>query len=63
MKAQEFRELLCRAVAGDHEAVEEILLMYMPLIDRCSILNGKLDEDLKQYILLHVAVNISKFII
>ena len=42
-------------------AVEEILKLYMPLIDRYSYLNGKLDEDMKQYIMIHIALNISKF--
>ena len=33
----------------------------MPLIDNNSYLHGQLDEDLKQYILMHIAINISKF--
>ena len=30
----EFRELLHRAVEGDCAAVEQILILYMPLINR-----------------------------
>ncbi|MCL2672137.1 MAG: helix-turn-helix domain-containing protein [Clostridiales bacterium] len=58
-----FIDLLARAVAGDHDAIEEILKMYMPLFNRHSRINGYLDEDCRQYILLRVAVSISKFII
>lgn len=59
----EFRELLIRAVSGDHAAVEEILLLYLPLINRYSVIDGRLDEDCRQYILIHIALNIGKFII
>lgn len=44
MKAEEFRTLLERATAGDKEAVEAILLLYMPLINRhCYISNAFTD--------------------
>ena len=33
----------------------------MPMIEHNSYLYGRLDEDLKQYILIHIALNISKF--
>ena len=35
--------------------------LYMPMIEHNSYLYGRLDEDLKQYILIHIALNISKF--
>ena len=63
MAPREFRELLIRAVSGGHAAVEEILLLYMPLINRYSVIDGRLDEDCRQYILIHIALNIGKFII
>lgn len=63
MTPREFRELLTRAVSGEHAAVEEILLLYMPLINRNSVIDGRLDEDCRQYILIHIALNIGKFII
>ena len=37
------------------------LELYMPLIEHHSYLYGRMDEDLKQYILIHIALNISKF--
>ena len=63
MTPGEFRELLIHAVSGDHAAVEEILLLYMPLINRYSVIDGRLDEDCRQYILIHIALNVGKFII
>lgn len=61
MKDKEFRAALTAAVAGDHDDLELILRLYAPLIDRYSIVDGRLDEDLRQYILIHIAQNISKF--
>ena len=57
----EFRNILTAAVAGEHYALEIILEQYSPLINRYSVIDGKLDEDLRQYILMHIALNISKF--
>ena len=39
----EFREILVRAQAGDNEAMTDILEMYIPLINKHSFVNGKLD--------------------
>lgn len=61
MNANEFRELLIRAIAGDKKAIEEILFMYMPLINRYSVVDGVVDLDLKQEIMLHISLNIGKF--
>lgn len=62
MKPEEFRSLLQNAVAGDNDAFEKILEMYMPLINNVSIINGKLDEDCRQYIMMHIILNIRKFV-
>lgn len=56
----EFRSILTAAVAGEHSALEIILEQYSPLINY-SVINGELDEDLRQYILMHIALNIGKF--
>ena len=56
----EFREILVRAQAGDNEAMTDILEMYMPLINKHSFVNGKLDEDLRQNILLQIVKSIKK---
>ena len=61
MNREDFRTALTAAVAGNHDSLEIILELYAPLIDRNSIVDGQLDEDLRQYILIHIAQNISKF--
>lgn len=61
MNAHEFRDTLERALSGDRTALETILLLYMPLINRYSRIDGELDEDLRQYILLHVVTKIGEF--
>lgn len=61
MTKEEFKKVLTGAVAGNLSDLEVILQLYMPLIDSNSYLHGQLDEDLKQYILMHIAINISKF--
>lgn len=61
MKAEEFRTLLERATVGDKEAVEAILLLYMPRINRHCYISNALDEDMKQYVLLHIVKNLHKF--
>ena len=49
----------------EHEADNVTILKEyvknMPMIEHNSYLYGRLDEDLKQYILIHIALNISKF--
>ena len=61
MNASEFKKVLQGAVLGNHRDLESILELYMPMIEHHSYLYGRLDEDLKQYILIHIALNISKF--
>ena len=61
MKPEEFRRILEDAILGSHEALEKIFELYDPLISKHCRIDGKIDEDLKQYILIHIAPNISKF--
>ncbi len=61
MTSDDFRRLLQRAVSRDLDALEEILNLYEPLIDRFSRINGQMDEDLRQHLLLHIALHISRF--
>ena len=61
MNSHEFRDTLERALSGDRTALEAILLLYMPLKTRYSRRDGELDEDLRQYILLHVVTKIGEF--
>lgn len=61
MTNEEFRVMLEAAVTGSHEALEEIIRLYEPLIRKYSYIDGKPDEDLRQYIMIHIALNIGKF--
>lgn len=63
MSREEFRLMLMEAISGSHEALEKLLELYAPLINKHSRVNGQIDEDLRQYILIHIALNISKFTI
>jgi len=58
-----FSDLLVRAIAGDHDSIEDILEIFTPLIDHHSKIGGRIDEDCRQYILMRIAINISKFTI
>ncbi len=58
-----FSDILSRAIAGDQKAIEFILEMYAPLIDHHSMVYGYMDEDCRQYIMIKIALSISKFII
>lgn len=49
MTDNEFRLLLEAAVCGDREALDSLLALYMPLINRLSSYAGNLDEDCRQY--------------
>lgn len=55
--------MLEKAVQGDKVAMELILILYKPMIDHASVVNGKLDEDLRQEIFLHLVTAIPKFAI
>ncbi len=61
MNASEFKKVLQGAVLGNHRDLESIMELYMPMIEHNPYLYGRLDEDLKQYIFIHIALNISKF--
>lgn len=61
MTPAEFRDLLQRAVSRDVEALEELLTLYQSMIDSFSRVNGRMDEDLRQHLFLHIALNISRF--
>lgn len=61
MTNTEFRLLLESAVNGDSDALEKLLALYMPLINRLSRYDGWLDEDCRQYIMLHITLHISEF--
>ena len=61
MTSKEFELTLKQAVGGNNDAIMRIIKLYEPLINNSSIIDGKFDEDLKQFILLRVVRKISKF--
>ena len=58
---KKFSKILPHAMAGDHESLEDIFRLYMPLIERSSIIDGCFDEDCKQYILIKIVSQIGNF--
>ena len=62
MSNEQFKEILIKAQSGDNEAMTDILEMYMPLITKHSYINGQLDEDLRQNILLEIVKSIKFFV-
>ena len=45
------------------EASSNVPFYNMPLINHASTFDGRLDEDCRQYIMVHIVQNIGKFII
>jgi hypothetical protein len=58
VESRPFSEVLWEAVTGGHEAIEALLLRFMPLINRESFSDCGLDEDLRQYIMLRTVIQI-----
>ena len=61
MTNMEFRDVLSKATQGDKTAIEQLLILYKPMIDNASKVNKMLDEDLRQEILLKLFQAIPKF--
>ena len=61
MESKRFSEVLRDARVGDPDAVEAILARYMPLINHMSVIDGILDEDMRQYIIMRVIMQIPRF--
>ena len=58
-----FAQILQGAIAGNHQDLEIILGLYEPLIQKHSYINGVFDKELNQYLLIHIALHIHKFVI
>ena len=61
MTNDDFQNILSLAIEGDENALADLIELYMPLINRYSFVNGTLDEDLRQCILLQITKSISNF--
>ena len=60
-KNMSFKELIIEAQKGNNEAMTEIIEMYMQVVNKHSYIDGRIDEDLRQEILLKIITNIGKF--
>ena len=56
-----FKELLLRAKRGEEKAFEELFAIFEPLVRKCSIVNGHVDEDLRQILLMEFVQAVRKF--
>ena len=59
-KNMSFKELIIEAQKGNNEAMTEIIEMYMQVVNKHSYIDGRIDEDLRQEILLKIIMNIEK---
>lgn len=61
MSKRSFKELIERAIDGDHLAMEELIEIYTPLLKFHSRNYGYIDDDCLQYLKLRVVMAIPKF--
>ena len=57
-----FKELVVRAKRGDHNAQEELLTMYKPLLMKEAVIDGVYDEDLYQQLCYRFLICIERFV-
>ena len=57
----DFANTLFKATLGNSDAIGEIIRTYLPLLDHLSTVNGKIDEDMRQELFLHLIRKIRKF--
>ena len=60
-KRMSFKDLVIEAQQGNNEAMTEIIEMYMQVVNKHSYIDGEIDEDLRQEIILKIITNIKKF--
>ena len=56
------KELVVRAKRGDHNAQEELLRMYKPLLMKEAVIDGVYDEDLYQQLCYRFIICIERFV-
>lgn len=61
MNKNEFKRILYGSIDGNEEYFEKLIELYEPLIKKYSKINGAYDEDLNQFLLIQIALNIPKF--
>ena len=61
MSNEDFYTILSSAISGSIESLADLVELYMPLINNYSVVDGKIDEDLRQSILLELVRSIPRF--
>jgi len=62
MENGKLAEAIRLAVSGDREAIGMAIECFMPLINSRSIINKRIDEDLRQHIIMYTLVRIPRFV-
>lgn len=63
MDRSTFHQILQGAIAGSHKDLELLLELYQPIIRKHAHINGMFNDELYQYLLIHIALNIHKFVL
>ena len=58
---ESFKDLLLSAKRGNEDAVEKLFVRYESLLNKCSCVKGRVDEDLYQVLLIEFWRVISEF--
>lgn len=58
---EDFKDLLLSAKRGNQDAMEKLFVRYESLLNKCSRVNGRVDEDLYQVLLIEFWRVISEF--
>jgi hypothetical protein len=61
MNDQEFERAIVNAVAGDIQAITDILIQFEPLISNSSFIDGRFDDDCRSHLLEAAFKAIPKF--
>lgn len=58
---ESFKDLLLSAKRGNQDTMEKLFVQYESLLHKCSRVNGRVDEDLYQVLLIEFWRAISEF--
>ena len=58
---ESFKDLILSAKLGNQDAMGKLFVQYESLLNKCSCVNGRVDEDLYQVLLIEFWRAISEF--
>lgn len=61
MNETDFKVLFEKAQSGDSNAMEELIKMFMPVLYKNSYINGSLDKDCLQELIIKFMKSVHKF--